>query len=81
MNWTKCSDKLPPKDGEYLVIKEFFQCRKIAICGFSKILNKMDKMYFPEEKRPGWYEWYDEYGYYEWTGITHWAELPELPEE
>ena len=41
----------------------------------------VDEYDFPNEHRPGWYEYDDEYGYIERNDITHWMPLPNLPEK
>ena len=79
MDWIKTSDRLPKKNGQYLVVYKYFDYRSIGVVRFSTNLNKVDKYIFGTEKRPGWYEPDNEVGYFERTGITHWAELPELP--
>lgn len=81
MKWINIKDRLPNKDGEYLVVYQCFQYRLIRIFHFSLNLHEIDEFVFPNEKRPGWYEPDEEVFYFERTGITHWAELPELPPE
>ena len=79
MDWIKTSDRLPKKNGQYLVVYKYFDYRNIDVVRFSTNLRKVDKYIFDKEKRPGWYELDNEVGYFERTGITHWTELPELP--
>lgn len=82
VEWNKCTALLPKKDGEYLVVKSIFGMFSIIdVCKFTHSLHKVDKFNFPNEDRPGWYAYDDEYGYVEWSGITHWVELPELPSD
>ena len=81
MDWIKVKDRLPKKNGKYLVVYKYFDYRSIDVVNFSTNLHKVDKYIFDTEKRPGWYEPDDETGYFERTSITHWAELPELPTE
>jgi len=81
VNWTKCTDRIPNKDGEYLVVKSIIgMFNKIDVCAFALNLHEIDEFDFPDEERPGWYEHDSETGYFEWTGITHWAELPTMPD-
>ena len=81
VNWTKCTDRIPNKDGEYLVVKSIMgMFNKIDVCAFALNLHEIDEFDFPDEERPGWYEHDSETGYFEWTGITHWAELPTMPD-
>ena len=80
MGWVSVRDRLPDKDGEYLVVKSIMgMYNKIDVCAFTLNLHEADEFDFPDEDRPGWYEYDSETGYFEWTGITHWSELPELP--
>ncbi len=80
MKWNKYPDNPPSKKKEYLVVKNIFDLfQKIDVCAYSKNLYTVDKFAFPEEKRPGWYDYDSEYGYYEITNITHWTELPPMP--
>ena len=80
-DWVKCSEKLPDQNGEYLVVKSIFgMFNKIDLCMFALNLYEVDEFEFQYDKRPGWYDCDSETGYYEWTDITHWAELPEMPE-
>ena len=80
VNWTKCTERLPDKGGEYLVVKSIMGVyNKIDVCGFSLNLHETDEFDFPDEDRPGWYECDAETGYFEWTRILYWAELPEMP--
>ena len=81
ITWMKASDKLPDKSGDYLVVKKFFGFRKITVFSFSTNLHSVDEYDFPDEKRPGWYGLSFESGYYEESGITHWAELPDFPDD
>ncbi len=82
ISWTKCTDKLPDAKGEYLVVKSIMgMFNKIDVCAFTQNLNGIDEFDFPTENRPGWYEYDSETGYFEWTGITHWAKLPQMPDE
>ncbi len=81
LNWISVKDRLPEKNGQYLVVKVYFGFKRIAVVNFATNLYAIDKYDFHDAQRPGWYDMDDEAGYYEWTGITHWAELPELPED
>ena len=82
MNWIKCTEQLPKEDGDYLVVKSIMGFyNKVDVCSFTRNLHKLDAFDFPKEKRPGWYEHDSETGYFEWTGILYWAELPEMPNE
>ena len=81
MEWIRCTDRLPPETGRYLVVECFFGRRQIAVGKFVENLHELDEYAFPTEDRPGWYEYDDEYGFYEATRYSHWAMLPEMPED
>ena len=81
MNWINVKDALPNENGLYLVIYKAFGLTFIDVKRFAKDLYSVDKYDFPNEHRPGWYEWNDEYGYIERNNIMHWMPLPNLPEE
>ena len=79
--WTKCTDELPKYAGKYLVIfKTMADGRYYTLANFTKNIGKWDGNKFQNENRPGWLKMGEE-GYYEVAGVTHWMELPELPEE
>ena len=81
MEWVNVKDRLQDKNGEYLVACKCFQFRHLRVLKFALNLHDVDDYDFPNENRPGWYELGDEMGYFERTSVTHWAELPELPED
>lgn len=81
VQWINVKDKLPEKDGQYLVVYTFFDYRGMGIVGFSHNLHEIDEYIFNTESRPGWYQSDNEVGYYEKTTVTHWAKLPEFPKE
>ena len=76
--WISVKDRLPKTNDKYLCC-----CRNkyIRILGFAKSLYSVDRHTFANEHRSGFYEYDSEYGYYEWSGVTHWMPLPELPKE
>lgn len=81
VEWINVKDRLPKKDGQYLVVYTFFDYKSIGVVRFSHNLHEVDEYIFDEENRPGWYEPDDEVGYFERTTVTHWAKLPEFPKE
>ena len=82
MNWNKYPETVPPNDGKYLVVVFLNSCyRVIDICNFASNLRKADKYSFPNERRAGWYQYDSEWGYFERSDITHWAELPPMPND
>ena len=81
VQWINVNDKLPEKDGQYLVVYAFFDYKGMGVVRFSHNLHEIDEYVFDTESRPGWYEPDDEVGYFERTTVTHWAKLPEFPKE
>lgn len=77
--WISVKDKLPDKEGKYLCC--WSAVKSINVYSFAKNLQKIDKYNFKDEKREGWYDCSDEWGYYEISTVTHWMPLPELPKE
>lgn len=79
--WTSVKDRLPEKQGRYLcVINGIVRDDYVSICSFTKNLHKFDEFDFPNENRPGWYNYDGEHGYYEVGGVKYWMPLPEMPE-
>lgn len=74
--WISVKEKLPKKNGKYLCC-----CgnKYIRLLGFARSLYSVDRYTFANEHRSGFYDYDSEYGYYEWSGVTHWMPLPELP--
>lgn len=81
MSWINVKDGLPNENGSYLVVYKAFQYAFVDVKRFAKDLYSVDEYDFPNEHRPGWYEYDDEYGYIERNDITHWMPLPNLPEK
>ncbi len=80
--WISVKDKLPEKPGHYLTASDApagFP-KLINILMFVKDLHETDPYNFRGKHRPGWVNWDDEYGYYEYDAVTHWMPLPEPPE-
>ena len=80
--WIPVKEKLPKRNGDYLVISNSPICRRIVIASFAKNLEKVDKyaFQFRGKKRPGWYEYDCDWGCIEYDNVTHWLPLPEMPE-
>lgn len=84
--WIPVSEKLPNKDGDYLVYTEWrfggTYLPNISIASFATNLHKVDDEDFPcpDYKRPGWYDYDGEDAtYYELSDITYWMPLPIPP--
>lgn len=76
--WISIKDRLPRKNGKYLCCDKD---KHIHILSFAQNLYSIDSWDFAKEHRSGFYDYSDEYGYYEWDGVTHWMPLPEPPKE
>lgn len=79
--WISVKDRLPSDNGCYLVYCMSYRNALAFIAGFSTCLENVDEYNFEGEKRPGWFNYDDEYGFYEIDGVTHWMPLPEPPKE
>jgi len=78
--WILCKDKLPNKDGRYLVTAIHNYSKHINyvhICNFANKLSDIDDYEFEGEDRPGFFNYDSEYGYIEKQGVIAWQELPE----
>lgn len=78
--WISVKDRLPEKEGKYLVHKESGCFKSIDTAWFTLNLHELDKYDFPNKHRPGWNNYDSEWGYYEETGVIYWMPLPEQPE-
>lgn len=80
VEWISVKDRLPDKNGKYLVVYNCFQYKDIRVLNFANNLYKVDEYIFSGDKHPGWYESDDEVGYFERTDVSYWAELPPMPD-
>jgi len=91
--WISVKDRLPEKNGEYLVVIHFVECERTNI-GMLKFSTKLSNILWFNYKgspingpannynHPGFYLIdYDLGDCWEVPDVTHWMELPELPEE
>ena len=77
--WVSVDDRLPQKDGSYLVTANYFgknQC--IDVLGFVKDGETVDKYDLAGQKYV-WYFYDSEYGYVSTDSVTHWMPLPHPP--
>jgi hypothetical protein len=79
--WINVKDKLPDKEGRYLVYKQSSYGNFFNIANFSFNLEKVDEYDFYKENRCGWYGYDSEWGHYKHDNITHWMPLPEEPKD
>ena len=81
--WISTKDRLPKNEiKKYLcVVKGVSDHSYIKLCSFAANLESLDEYDLNARNYAGWYGYDSEWGYYEVTGVTHWMELPDLPEE
>lgn len=78
--WISVENKLPEKNGDYLVVTSFFDRRRIEVLTFVQDLEKLDSYDFHGKRRPGFADYNSEYGFSE-RKVSHWMPLPEPPKE
>lgn len=78
--WISVKDKLPDKNGDYLVVTSFFDRRRIEVLTFVQNLEKLDLYDFHGKRRPGFVDYNSEYGFSE-RRVSLWMPLPEIPKE
>ena len=76
IEWISVEERLPARNGKYLCC-EGFNYRSVHAYSFAKNGEAVDEYRLKSEKNIFCYN--DESGYYSVSGITHWAELPEMP--
>lgn len=81
--WIPVTERLPEENGRYLTLYSL-KTKPCAwrhkVYGFAKDLVEIDAYDF-KERKPGFYGYDGEYGYYEDKDVTHWMPLPEPPKE
>ena len=81
MKWIDVKERLPDKEGEYLVISKWTR-PIILIRRYSFDLSKVSKIdFFDKVGVAGWYGYDYEVGYHIERDIVAWMELPEIPEK
>ena len=79
--WTSVKDRLPEKDGNYLVVINYFgKYQNINVRSFAKAGETVNEYDLAGEKNV-WYRYDSEYGYVSTSSVTHWMPLPELPKK
>ena len=75
--WIPCSERLPERDGEYLVtITDVIGKPMIRMRSFAKNLKKVDPYDFVNAKGCGWYDYDSEVGHWRDTDVKAWMEFP-----
>ncbi len=84
-NWIPTKERLPEKDGNYLVTIGGWDSNSNCICirGFAKKLCSVDDFFFSDKNYPGWYEYDDNCIYHELVSdaILAWMPLPKAYKE
>ena len=77
--WIPVSERLPEKNGPYLVTQKatFTDYVYISAIGYALNLYDVDKYDFADKKHSGWYEYDPEWGYRELDNVIAWMPLPE----
>lgn len=77
MEWISVNDKLPDKEGKYLVYETWpYGDGFISIATWTPKYRGTERYY---KNKAIWYNYDSEYGDFEVDGITHWMPLPEPP--
>ena len=76
--WISVEERLPDKNGQYLVQTKWTYGSFIRLCCWTPKYNGFEEHL---KGRAIWYVYDSEYGDYECKDITHWMPLPEPPKE
>ena len=77
--WISVKDRLPEKDGGYLVVINYFgNHQSVNVRSFAKVGETVHEYDLAGEKNV-WYSYDSEYGYVSTDSVTHWMPLPEPP--
>lgn len=79
--WIPVTERLPDKDGKYLVHKNIFGDSYVSAIWFAKDGRKVSRYDFENRWENVWYEYDSEYGYVAIDSVTHWMPLPEPPKD
>lgn len=74
--WIPITERLPEKDGDYLVTYMVFKTPMIRTLPYSNNLYKIDKYDFSKKDKKGFYNFDSEYGYSKRDDVVAWRPLP-----
>lgn len=74
--WISVEERLPDKDGDYLVFKRFAGNAWSDVVSFAKDGRKVSECAFGEKWQNVWYYYDSEWGYIRTDAVTHWMQLP-----
>ena len=77
--WIPVTERLPEKDGEYLVFEKSGYGTRTRTLRFAKDGRKVDKYDFHREWKNVWFYYDSEWGHITIDTVTHWMPLPEPP--
>lgn len=81
MRWIPVRERLPDKDGNYLVYQTSPFADWCEVVGFAKDGRKVDEYTFRRNWKNVWLRYDSEYGYLAIDSVTHWMPLPQPPKE
>ena len=79
--WISVKDRLPEKDGDYLIFERGYLIPSIRVLSFAKDGRKVDKYDFHREWKNVWHRYDSEWGHLTIDDVTHLMPLPEQPKE
>ena len=77
--WIPVTERLPEKDGKYLVFEKGVYGTDTATLRFAKDGRKVDKYDFLRGWKNVWYRYDSEWGHITIDNVTHWMPVPEPP--
>lgn len=77
--WIPVTERLPDKDGDYLVFKRFAGNAWSDVVSFAQDGRKVGECAFGEKWQNVWYYYDSEWGYMRTDAVTHWMPLPQPP--
>ena len=79
--WIPVTERLPEKDGNYLIFERGYLIPSIRVLSFAKDGRKVDKYDFKRDWKNVWYRYDSEWGHITIDDVTHWMPLPQPPKE